>query len=379
MRRGLMAWDTEEVPPGILADRLVRLREAMAADGLDALLIYTNFPRPAAVTYLTAFTPYWSDALLYVPKTGEPVFATALSKRVAKWINSVKPVGELVNTPRPGQTVGERIVADASVRTVGILEMDALPAGIYDDLEAAAPAARFVEGGKAFAQARRLIDDSERGLLAKAGVIAANALDQVDPAAMRVTGIAVGAVEKAARLSGAEEAYIHIAPDLAQNAAFARLSGEVPLGARFAMRASVAYKGIWVRRIRSFARDTEDQALCDRADGWLRETALALKPDAPLGPQIVAALGGLEGATLESWLAESSLGSYPLQDIASGSAASASAGDAGTPDKSMLVLTVKLKLGGAFFAGGVTVLVAKNGNVLLTPEPSSARAAVAAA
>jgi len=371
MRRGLMAWNTDELPPEILGERLVRMRQAMAANDIDALLIYTNFPRPSAVAFLTAFTPYWADAVLYVPKTGEPLFSTALSKRVAKWINSVKPVGELVCTPNPGVEVAKRIAADTGIKTVGILEMDALPTYIYDDVEAGAPGVKLVEGGRAFAQARRLIDVSERGLLAHAGTIASDALNAVDPATMRDAGAVVGAVEKAARLAGAEEAYIHIAPDLAANASFARLSGAAPLGQRFAIRASVAYKGIWVRRIRTFSTDAADAALCAKADAWLETTLLGLKPDTGLNAQFVSAAKAA-GGPLESWLAESSIGSYPLEAVASSSA------DSVTPDNSMLVVTVKLALGGAPWVGGAPVLVSSSGNALLA-QPTDAGAVSSAA
>ena len=50
MRRGLMGWDEAELPKSVLEARLERLQDAMAREGLDALLLYTNLVRPAAVT-----------------------------------------------------------------------------------------------------------------------------------------------------------------------------------------------------------------------------------------------------------------------------------------------------------------------------------------
>jgi hypothetical protein len=342
MRRGLMAWDADEVPASALAERLARLRGAMRRHGLDALILYTSFPRPSAVSYVTAFTPYWADALLLVPKDGEPVFATALSKRVANWIQSVKPVAELVNTPQPGAIIGQRLAADPSAKTVGILELDALPNALYGDLAAAASNVRFVEGAPAFRAARSTIDAAERGLLARTDAIASAALQSVDATAMRVAGAAVGAVEKAARLAGAEEAYIHIAPDLAAGTRFVRLSGSAPLGRRFAVRASVAYKSNWVRRVRTFVADAERER-------WLVDTLAALKPEQPIGAQLATRLPA--GATLESFLAESSIGSYPLEAIAS------PGNDAAVPAGSLVVLSVRITLDGAPWLGGAPVIV----------------------
>src|SRR5450432_130793 len=129
MRRGLMAWDADEIPILVLNARIERLRSAMAGAGQDAMMLYTNFVRSAAVSYLTAFSPYWADGVLLVPREGEPVFATTLSKRVGSWIQSVKPVGELVASPAPGTVLGKRL-AEAGIHRLAILELDAFPSGL---------------------------------------------------------------------------------------------------------------------------------------------------------------------------------------------------------------------------------------------------------
>ena len=80
--------------------------------------------RPSAVTWLTGFTPYWSDGIMLVRGRGAPVFATALSKRVANWIRTTDPLSEIVNTPKPGTPVGQRLAA-AGRKRVGVLDYDA--------------------------------------------------------------------------------------------------------------------------------------------------------------------------------------------------------------------------------------------------------------
>jgi len=60
MRRGLIARSRVELPDAVFDARLVRLRAAMG--GLDALLVYTNNTRPAAVSWLVGFIPYWSES-----------------------------------------------------------------------------------------------------------------------------------------------------------------------------------------------------------------------------------------------------------------------------------------------------------------------------
>jgi hypothetical protein len=352
MRRGLMGWNPDELPKAVLDDRIARLRAAMARERLDAVLIYTNLTRPSAVTWLTGFTPYWSDGLLLVGATGAPVFATALSKRVANWIRSTNSVSEIVNTPKPGAAVGERLAAGGCKRA-GVLELDSLPAGLYDEVVGAAPAVDLLDASATFAATRRMIDDAERRLIARADAIALAALDQIDAAAAKDAGATAGLVEKHARLAGAEEAYIAVAPDLAADRRLIRVSKPAPLAERFAVRASIAYKGSWVRRTRTFARDAAGRRAVARGDEWLAGVLSSITLDTPLAAQLVAQLKALPDAELKGFLVESSIGSYPLEVVATSNAPDQTA----PVDGSFLVLTVALSIGGVPFIGTAPAVV----------------------
>jgi hypothetical protein len=352
MRRGLMAWDGNELPQGVLMERIEGLRAVMKRGSLDGFIFYTNLVQPSAVTYLTGFTPYWSDGLLLVPKTGAPVFATALSKRVASWISSTNPVSEIVNTPKPGGAVGARLAADGC-RRVGVLELDRLPGGLYDEIVGAAPAIELIDGSAAFASLRTRIDGAERGLIARADALAVAALAQVDPDRAADAGALAGLVEKEARLQGAEEAYIAVAPDLAADRRMIRLSGPLPLADRFALRASVAYKGSWVRRTRTFARDVAGRRSLARADAWFERLVSSIAAGPSIDAQIRAQIDALPGATLHGWMAESSIGSYPLQAIAS----SRTPDPNGVPAGGFMVLSVELAIDEISWLGAAPVLV----------------------
>jgi hypothetical protein len=355
MRRGLMAWDENELPRGVLMQRIEGLRAVMNRDGLDGFVFYTNLVQPSAVTYLTGFTPYWSDGLLLVPKSGAPVFATALSKRVAGWISSTNPVSEIVNTPKPGAAVGRRLAADGC-RRVGVLELDRLPGGLYDEIAGAAPAVELVDASAGFASLRRRIDGAERGLIAHADALAVAALGEVDPDRAADAGAVAGLIEKQARLQGAEEAYVAVAPDLAADRRMIRVSGPLPLADRFALRASIAYKGSWVRRTRSFARDTAGRSALARADAWFEQVASSIMAGPSIGAQITTRIDALAGATVSSWMAESPIGSYPLQAVASSRAPDRD----GAPDGGFVVLTLELALDGMPWLGAAPMLVGRS-------------------
>jgi hypothetical protein len=357
MRRGLMGWDAAELPKAAIEQRIARLRDAMAREHLDALLIYTNLVRPSAVTYVTGFTPYWSDGLLMLGRTGAPVFATALSARVAGWIRSTNPVSEIVNTPKPGAAIGQALLA-RGCRRIGVLELDDFPSGIFDDVEAAAPALELVEVGAIFAAVRHHADQSECALIARADALALAALAEAETdlgaGGSGEAGAAAGRVEKHARLGGAEEAYIAVAPDLDGDRRLIRISRPTALARRFALRASVAYKGSWVRRIRTFASETTDRDAIMLADAWLDRLAHGLASGQPLGAQIATSLAELEHAELTDWMAEATIGSYPLEVIADLRNPATPA----PPDGGWLVITVALNIAGMPWIGARPALVA---------------------
>src|SRR5215831_10010280 len=102
MRRGLISRSQAELPDAALAARVARVRAAMDAAGLDALIVYTNNTRPAGVSWLTGFVPYWSEALLVLGRDRAPVLVAALTYRVKSWIERTSRVAEVIHTPRIG-------------------------------------------------------------------------------------------------------------------------------------------------------------------------------------------------------------------------------------------------------------------------------------
>jgi hypothetical protein len=277
-----------------------------------------------------------------VPKSGAPVFATALSKRVAGWIASTNPVSEIVNTPKPGAAVGRRLAADGC-RRVGVLELDRLPGGLYDEISGAAPAVEIVDGSAVFANVRRHIDTVERRLIERADAIALAAIAKVESFSVTNAGTLAGQVEQHARLAGAEEVYIAVAADLEADRRMIRAS---------ALRASIAYKGSWVRRTATFARSQTRCAAIAHADEWFQALVAAIAPGRPLAAQLAARIGTLPGARLESFMAESAIGSYPLEVIASSRAP-----DTAPMREGFLVLTVELALDEMRWLGAAPVYI----------------------
>ncbi len=309
MRRGLLSWNQDEVPVAVLEARLARLQAAMAKDGLGALLIYTNFPRPAAVSFLTHFVPYWSQAALVVFPEGETKLVSALSKRVSGWVHETGHVGEIVSTGDIGAGAA-RLIAARAPKRVGVVELAKLPGGIGRPLAEGLGGAALVDASALFAAIRHPADATEIALARRAAAICAGALDAALAERPETADRLIAAIENAARLDAAEEVIVNVAPDLARDARLARIEGDAPLAGRFAVRVSVAYKGAWVRVTRTV--DRRKAGAGDAADGWAAAAMARLAPGATPASTAPAA----NGVRLVSATAEVQVGSAPLSVVA---------------------------------------------------------------
>ena len=301
MRRGLISWSRAELPEAVLAARVARAQAAMAAAGLDALALYTNNTRTAAVSWLTGFVPYWSEGVCVLPRNGSPFLVVALSNRVRPWIESVSRVERVVPSPRIGAEAG-RLIADAkSDAAVGVVELGGVRADVVEGLRKAGGSLRVTDATPLFERLRARADAAEIALAAKAGTIAHQALAAVASLPDGL-GTAIAAAEASARGAGAEEIYIAAAADLARDRRLIRVEQNAPaLGRSFALRATVAYKGIWVRLTRTFIHGGGHGALAAAAD------------------RLAAAAAGLPGGNgfkeFPAWLVEGCRVAQPLEPL----------------------------------------------------------------
>jgi hypothetical protein len=295
MRRGLIARSPVELPDAVFDARLDRVRAAMRAAQLDALVIYTNNTRPAGVSWLAGFVPYWSEAVLVVPRERGPYLVAALSFRVKSWIERVSRLADVLHTPRVGLKAAQQIAATRADAAVGVVDFDGLPAGIAEDLRAGGPALTFHDASALFALLRAVADPAEIALASRAADIGHRALSAAQGETLNEM---IARVESKARALGAEEIYIAAAPDLERDVRFKRIEGEAALGKSFALRATVAYKGAWIRLVRSMC----EAAIAQEAAARFAQ-AVALLPDG----------GGFAG--FRSWLVEGCRMAQPLDPL----------------------------------------------------------------
>ena len=309
MRRGLMSWSHPEMPPERLQARVSEVQAWMAEHGVSALLAHTSIAQPAVVHWLTHFTPYWSEARMVVWPTGAPTLLASLTKRVHPWMREVGLMGELIMAPRLGQQTAQHLLArlDPSAR-VALVGLNDLPWSVAQPLRQHAPGLQWVDASEGFAALRRASDAAELGLLAQASAKAQKALQAV-PASANNAAQTTAAIEHHARLAGAEEVLLRIAPDLSQPSAWLRVDGDMPLAARYAVELSLAYKGAWVRWVRNFSADAPPSDWAQAQAWWQQQMATP----APNAHQMAAPpVGALRHGCIE--LCQGGLPLAPVMD-----------------------------------------------------------------
>jgi Creatinase/Prolidase N-terminal domain len=337
MRRGLIARSLVELPDAVFDARLDRLRAAMQAAELDALVIYTNNTRPAAVSWLTGFVPYWSEAVLVVPRERGPYLIAALSFRVKPWIERVSRLADVLHTPRIGLKAAQQIAAMQADAAVGVVDFDGLSAGIAEDLREGGPKLTLHDASALFTALRGIADPAEIALASRAADIGRHALSAAQGETLN--DMIAGAESKGREL-GIEEIYIAAAPDLERDTRFRRIEGEAALGKSFALRATVAYKGTWIRLVRS---------MCDTAIAQEAATRFA---------QAVTSLPSDRGfAGFRSWLVEGCRMAQPLDPLIG-----SRLGEGRPPLPGALVsVQAALAVGGQTVLLGAPVLIGQSG------------------
>src|SRR5580704_5161631 len=133
MKRGLIAWDKEQLPPRVFETRLSRVRTALAAHDLPALLVYSDVWRSNQARFLTNFMPYWNRSLVVIPRDLPPVLLCALSPRVYPWIKSVTIFEEIRPASKLMATL-DQLCLERGWSKLGVLDLPKLPMEIYSAL-----------------------------------------------------------------------------------------------------------------------------------------------------------------------------------------------------------------------------------------------------
>jgi hypothetical protein len=236
----LIAWDKEEIPPGVFERRLDDVRRVLTGQGLNALVVYSDLWRSNQARFFSNYMPYFNRALLIIPVDMPPSLLCGLSPRVYGWIRSVTVIEDVRPAPNFAKSLFQ-LAAERNWTKLGMLDFDHFPYDIYQSLRGAALELRNVDSNLVYSPAT---DETERAMRAKALEMAKEILHkEIAKGLGSIDHHFVGRLERQFRRLGAEDLIV-----LLSNG---RTVPGPPAGAvlekNFSVSIALEYRGHWVR------------------------------------------------------------------------------------------------------------------------------------
>ncbi len=208
------------IPREEFVARIGRMQEAMAAAGLDGIMLYGDEYRKENLRYVSNFWPIFERGACFIPRQGEPILAGApegeqYAREMSAWadVRNVKEfacvsVPEEIDYPLASFSSFREILADTlrGGSKLGLIGQWDIPAPIFERVKAAAPGLEIVDAADIINALRLVKSPAELDCLREAGRQAcagyAKLMDTCVPGNTEYQ--AAGAAEGAARMAGAE-------------------------------------------------------------------------------------------------------------------------------------------------------------------------------
>ena len=209
------------IPQREFHQRADRIRESLAADGLDGLAVYGDEYRKENLRYVSNFWPIFERGMCFIPAKGEPILAGApegevYAREMCVWddIRNVKEfacvtVPEEIDYPLAEFSSLREIIQESvgGGKRLGLAGIWDIPAPIMARVEEAVPGIEIVDCDHLINEIRTTKSEAEIECLKESGRIACVGYEMLMDAAVpgNTELMASGAAEGAARKAGAED------------------------------------------------------------------------------------------------------------------------------------------------------------------------------
>jgi Xaa-Pro aminopeptidase len=245
MKRGLVSWDRNELPPDELAARLAAVHAVARKKGVNAVVLYSDVWRSNDARYLSNYMPYWNRAFIVAPRDEKPILLCALSPRVYPWIKTVTTHETILPSPSPPANLF-KLCAERGWKAIGVVDLEGLPADLHAEMLAGKVSLVDIPRS----EIRSAPTEVELRMHARAARMAREVLEKELPRAEGQTDHELtGRLERQLRRAGAEDAVVLVS------------DGEGPpipaegraIGAHSSIVVANEYNGHWAKVTRNVA------------------------------------------------------------------------------------------------------------------------------
>lgn len=208
------------IPKSEFAERISQIQAALAAERLDALMVYGDEYRRENLRYVSNFWPIFERGACFIPRNGSPILAGApegerYAREMCPWsdLRNIKEfacvsVPEQIEYPMASFSSLKEIIGEVlqGGNRLGVIGKWDMPGPIFDRVKSCLSGLAIEESDSILRDLRLIKSENEIACLREAGRIACIGYDTlVASATPGSTELeAVGAAEGAARAAGAE-------------------------------------------------------------------------------------------------------------------------------------------------------------------------------
>ena len=260
MKRGWIFWDKNELPEAEFFQRIEKLKSAMRAEKLAAVVIYGDAHQSGNLAYLTHFFPYADTGAFVMPVDSPPRLFTTHAYRNMPWFNTITWVQDIICTNFIGRECADYLASiNKPFHKIGLVSARALPYSIFEAIQKKL-GCELLDFSAAYDELRIIKSERELAFIQKAAAIAEDSFKDLAAAIhpeMSGFDIAAG-LELSVRRRGAEDLFCFIQPDGSPEGLTWPDSRRIQ--GYFSVEIAVEYDGYWAKLGRTLSLDGSFQA-----------------------------------------------------------------------------------------------------------------------
>ncbi len=282
LKRGCSTWDKQQMPEEEYQRRLESLRQQMARQGLDALVIYGDNYNYADLCYLTNYFPKVRGGIGIIPRSGPIALLLNIGSRDVPFAKSLTWVDDVRASGQVGRDAAEILKQKGLGRAkVGVMDSGkGFPLPQLEELKESLPQVKWQPSHSVLQQMRLQKSARELAALRQAGRVLNEICHEAQEFIQqgRKEYEVVADIDRLARDKGVEDIRILVGEGRLQPPSF-RMTTSV--GNHWAVYLAIQHERYWAESGRTYVLSSEPklQSAYQKGQEIVAQMAMQLKPD----------------------------------------------------------------------------------------------------